>query len=146
MLINEEILAPVYYIIGGTKSGQVKSMSQLLPVMSDFIPLVLLLNNTQILTWTHRRITTFLTFYLLLMMYIVGYFCIMSKYSNNKFVCEMLFKFPWEWHHSESYILSFFFATGVRCLCTLKTWGIWVSLFSSNCDNDLFNFSHSRVW
>lgn len=38
MLINEEILAPVYYIIGGTKSGQVKTMS-LLPVMSDFIPI-----------------------------------------------------------------------------------------------------------
>ena len=50
MLINEEILAPVYYIIGGTKSGQVKTMSQLLPVMSDFILLVLSLNNTQILT------------------------------------------------------------------------------------------------
>lgn len=61
MLTNEEILAPVYYIIGGTKSGQVKSMSQLLPVMSDFIPLVLSLNNTQILTWMHRRITILLS-------------------------------------------------------------------------------------
>lgn len=60
MLINEEILAPVYYIIGGTKSGQVKTMS-LLPVMSDFIQLVLLLNNTQILTWMHRRITILLS-------------------------------------------------------------------------------------
>lgn len=61
MLINEEILAPVYYIIGGTKSGQVKTMSHLLPVMSDFILLVLSLNNTQILTWTHRRITILLS-------------------------------------------------------------------------------------
>ena len=47
MLINEEILAPVYYIIGGTKSGQVKTISQLLPLMSGFILLVLSLNNTQ---------------------------------------------------------------------------------------------------
>lgn len=57
MLINEEILAPAYYIIGGTKSGQVKTMSWLLPVMLNCLPLGLSLNNTRTLTWMHRRIT-----------------------------------------------------------------------------------------
>lgn len=97
MLINEEILAPVYYIIGGTKSGQVKTMSQLLPVMLNFKMLVSSLNDTQTLTgtWTHRRITILSSSiakhnfkkHSMVPHDVLGYFCIVREWSNNKLLC-----------------------------------------------------------